>query len=95
MFRLVSPFSWLNSLADEEKFMGGFGESYPSTRVLRFPNRQPVQHESKSMTQSAEQEEEKEEMETEESLIVGGSKKESIYLVKKIMLLSNCSAAFD
>ena len=71
MFRLVSPFSWLDSLADEEEFMGGFDDCSPSTRILILPNRQSLQRENNPNT-----EEEEEEMETEESPVA--EKKESM-----------------
>ncbi|KAJ8556732.1 hypothetical protein ON010_g9233 [Phytophthora cinnamomi] len=80
MFRsnwdLVSPFSWLDSLVDEEEFMRGFDDEYPSTRLLIFPRQRPArQQEDEPMTGTAEQEEkeganeedEEEEMETEDS----------------------------
>ncbi|CAH0519523.1 unnamed protein product [Peronospora belbahrii] len=68
MFRLVSPFSWLDSLADEEEFMGGLSERYPSTRILIFPQREDT-----SVDQTPDQEEEEEEMEIEEPLVVEGN----------------------
>ncbi|GMF10703.1 unnamed protein product [Phytophthora lilii] len=83
MFRsnwdLVSPLSWLDSLAEEEEFMRGFDEDYPSTRFLIFPRQRGAQRqrgtEDEPMTGNAgqgeneeEEEEEEEEMETEDSL---------------------------
>ncbi|KAE9037575.1 hypothetical protein PR001_g8309 [Phytophthora rubi] len=86
MFRsnwdVVSPFSWLDSLADEEEFMRGFGDEIPSSHLLIFPRQRPGQRqrqqEDEPMTGTAEQEakegaeeeeeeEEEEEMETEDS----------------------------
>ncbi|KAG7385603.1 hypothetical protein PHYPSEUDO_001255 [Phytophthora pseudosyringae] len=82
MFRsnwdLVSPFSWLDSLADEEEFMGrGFRERYPSTHLFIFlrpqtARREQRRREDEPMSGTAEQEvqeeeEEEEEMETEDS----------------------------
>lgn len=64
----VSPFSWLDSLADEEEFMGGFDKRYPSMRLLFLSRPQTAQHEDEPMT--AEHEEEEEAMETEESPVV-------------------------
>jgi len=70
MFRsnwdLVSPFSWLDSLADEEEFMRG----YPTTSVLIFPRPQRAegqqrQREDEPMAGTAGQEEEEETMETD------------------------------
>ncbi|GMF44632.1 unnamed protein product [Phytophthora fragariaefolia] len=82
MFRsnwdMVSPFSWLDSLADEEEFMRGFDGEFP-TSLFVFPRQSPAQlqrqREDEPMTGTAEQhdkdqaegEEEQEEMETEES----------------------------
>ncbi|CEG40117.1 uncharacterized protein PHALS_10334 [Plasmopara halstedii] len=65
MFRsnwdLVSPFTWLDSLANEEEFMGqSFDELYPSTRVLLFP-RQRQRQLDEQMTYSEGESMEKEE----------------------------------
>ncbi|KAG3118590.1 hypothetical protein PI124_g5104 [Phytophthora idaei] len=75
MFRsnwdLVSPLSWLDSLADEEEFMGrGFDESYPSTRLVFFPRAHPAQRQQRqSEEEPMHEENEEEEMETEDSPI--------------------------
>ncbi|KAG6972768.1 hypothetical protein JG688_00003853 [Phytophthora aleatoria] len=68
---LVSPLSWLDSLADEEEFMGrGFDESYPSTRLVFFPRAHPAQRQQRQGEEEPMHEEsEEEEMETEDSPI--------------------------
>ncbi|KAG1691284.1 hypothetical protein DVH05_027147 [Phytophthora capsici] len=74
MFRsnwdLVSPYSWLDALADEEEFMGR--ERYPSTsaRVYLFPRSRPAQHqgEDESMTETSEPREEEDQEETNEEM---------------------------
>ncbi|KAL4146395.1 hypothetical protein PRNP1_012259 [Phytophthora ramorum] len=73
MFRpnwdVVSPFTWLDSLADEEEFIRGFDKRSPSTRFVIIPHSHQRGRNDEPMTEQAqeEQEEEEEEMETEDS----------------------------
>ncbi|KAI9912247.1 hypothetical protein PsorP6_009596 [Peronosclerospora sorghi] len=71
MFRtnwdLVSPYSWLESLAYEEEFMGGLDARYTPTQILFLSRPRPVEGEDESMKDTNTPEEEEEEMESEES----------------------------